>query len=70
MLFIPIVDAVVKAKRLGETARTRAVVIYPMNALANSQLEELKSFSSARTIPCPLLLLAIRDRKALKSGIG
>ncbi len=42
--FIPIVDAVVKAKRSGETARTRAVVIYPMNALANSQLEELKKF--------------------------
>ena len=42
--FIPIVDAVVKAKRKGETARTRAVVVYPMNALANSQLEELKKF--------------------------
>ncbi|MGH6943537.1 MAG: DEAD/DEAH box helicase, partial [Geminicoccaceae bacterium] len=35
--FVPIVDAVVKAKRAGEGARTRAVVIYPMNALANSQ---------------------------------
>ncbi|HBO46163.1 MAG TPA: ATP-dependent helicase [Planctomycetaceae bacterium] len=40
--FIPIVDAVVKAKHAGETARTRAVVVYPMNALANSQLAELK----------------------------
>lgn len=42
--FIPIVDSVVKAKRAGETTRTRAVVIYPMNALANSQQEELKKF--------------------------
>jgi Lhr-like helicase len=42
--FIPIIDAVIKAKKLGESARTRAVVVYPMNALANSQLEELKKF--------------------------
>ena len=42
--FVPIVDAVVKAKRAGEGARTRAVVIYPMNALANSQQEELRKF--------------------------
>ena len=41
--FIPIIDAVIKAKRKGESARTRAVVVYPMNALANSQLEELKN---------------------------
>ena len=42
--FIPIIDAAIKAKRKGESARTRAVVVYPMNALANSQLEELKKF--------------------------
>ncbi len=42
--FIPIVDACLKAKRTDPTARTRAIVIYPMNALANSQLEELKKF--------------------------
>ena len=52
--FIPIVDAVVKAKRLGETARTRAVVIYPMNALANSQLEELKKFLGGQGHPVPI----------------
>lgn len=46
--FIPIVDAIVKAKRAGETARTRAVIIYPMNALANSQLEELKKFLNSK----------------------
>ena len=49
--FIPIVDAVIKAKRSGESARTRAIVIYPMNALANSQVEELKKILSGRNLP-------------------
>jgi ATP-dependent helicase YprA (DUF1998 family) len=39
--FIPIVDAVLKAKAADPAPRTRAIVIYPMNALANSQMEEL-----------------------------
>jgi Lhr-like helicase len=42
--FIPIVDAVLRAKEHDATPRTRAIVIYPMNALANSQLEELRKF--------------------------
>jgi Lhr-like helicase/very-short-patch-repair endonuclease len=42
--FIPIVDACLKAKALDPTPKTRAIVIYPMNALANSQMEELKKF--------------------------
>ena len=42
--FIPIIDRVLKAKELDPTPRTRAIVIYPMNALANSQLEELSEF--------------------------
>lgn len=42
--FIPIIDHIVKAKALDGKARTRAIVIYPMNALANSQLEELDKF--------------------------
>lgn len=46
--FIPIVDTILKAKRAGEKAKTRAVIIYPMNALANSQLEELKKFLKGR----------------------
>ena len=40
--FIPIVDACIKAKAIDPTPRTRAIVVYPMNALANSQLKELK----------------------------
>lgn len=42
--FIPLVDAILKAKDVDPTPRTRAIVIYPMNALANSQLEELGKF--------------------------
>ena len=42
--FIPIVDAILKAKAADPTRRTRAIIIYPMNALANSQLEELGKF--------------------------
>lgn len=49
--FIPIVDAVLKAKDQESTPRTRALVIYPMNALANSQLEELNEFLGAAGKP-------------------
>lgn len=42
--FIPVIDRILKAKAAGGKARTRAIVIYPMNALANSQLEELEKF--------------------------
>jgi ATP-dependent helicase YprA (DUF1998 family) len=45
--FIPIVDTIVKAKLEGQRQHTRAIVIYPMNALANSQREELKKFLEA-----------------------
>jgi hypothetical protein len=42
--FIPIVHRVLAEKRKSGQARTRAIIIYPMNALANSQLEELGKF--------------------------
>lgn len=42
--FLPIIDVAVRARAAGEPQRTRAIIIYPMNALANSQLEELKKF--------------------------
>lgn len=42
--FIPIVSAVLTEKRTSAARRTRAIIIYPMNALANSQLEELDKF--------------------------
>ena len=42
--FIPIVNAVLAEKKRGGPRRTRAIIIYPMNALANSQLEEIAKF--------------------------
>src|SRR5438477_2866647 len=42
--FIPIVSAVLAERRTRTAPRTRAIIIYPMNALANSQLEELDKF--------------------------
>ncbi|GIU86699.1 MAG: RNA helicase [Acidimicrobiia bacterium] len=41
---VPIVDAVLRA---GSGGRIKAIVVYPMNALANSQEEELRKFLSA-----------------------
>ena len=52
--FIPIVDAVLRAKERGAAPSTRAIIIYPMNALANSQLEELEKFlENVRRRPSP-----------------
>lgn len=42
--FIPIAHHVLTEKRKSGQARTQAIVIYPMNALANSQLEEFSKF--------------------------
>ena len=42
--FIPIVSRVLAERRKGGPRRTRAIIIYPMNALANSQREELDKF--------------------------
>ncbi len=40
---IPIVNRVLEAREAGDQhKRIRAIVIYPMNALCNSQLEELQ----------------------------
>ncbi len=52
--FIPIVDAVLRAKRSEGAKRTRAIVIYPMNALANSQQEELKKYLANVQGPAPV----------------
>ena len=42
--FLPIIDRILRARAVEPEARTRAIVIYPMNALANSQSEELEKF--------------------------
>jgi ATP-dependent helicase YprA (DUF1998 family) len=49
--FIPIIDSAVRARALGEAPRTRAIVVYPMNALANSQMQELKKFIEQAGLP-------------------
>src|SRR5256886_249501 len=49
--FIPIIDAAIRAREAGEPARTRAIVIYPMNALANSQREEIDKFIKQSELP-------------------
>ena len=42
--FIPIVNHVLAARRTSAQRRTEAIVVYPMNALANSQMDELRKF--------------------------
>jgi len=42
--FIPIVHRILSEKATDPRPRTRAIIIYPMNALANSQMEELEKF--------------------------
>ena len=49
--FVPIIDRILKARKAGEPRRTRAIVIYPMNALANSQREELEKFIQGCGLP-------------------
>ena len=44
--FIPIVNAILREKERDAAPRTRAIIIYPMNALANSQAEELDKYLS------------------------
>ena len=42
--FIPIVNHMLAARRTSAQRRTEAIVVYPMNALANSQMDELRKF--------------------------
>jgi ATP-dependent helicase YprA (DUF1998 family) len=49
--FIPIIDAAIRSRASGKPARTRAIVIYPMNALANSHCEEIDKFIKQSGLP-------------------
>lgn len=49
--FVPIVDAIVRALKSGAPRRTRAIIVYPMNALANSQIKEIDKFISQSGLP-------------------
>lgn len=49
--FVPIIDSAVRARAAGEPPRTRAIIVYPMNALANSQMKELQKFLDQSGLP-------------------
>ncbi|WP_217847001.1 DEAD/DEAH box helicase [Paracoccus marcusii] len=49
--FVPVVDAIIRARRTGAPRATRAIIIYPMNALANSQIKEIEKFISQAGLP-------------------
>lgn len=42
--FVPIVDDVLRRRAAGNAKGISAIVVYPMNALCNSQLEELEKY--------------------------
>lgn len=42
--FVPVVDAIVRSRMAGLPRKTRAIIVYPMNALANSQIKEIEKF--------------------------
>lgn len=49
--FVPVVDEIVRARRAGKARRTSAIIVYPMNALANSQINEIEKFISQSGLP-------------------
>lgn len=49
--FVPVVDSIVRARRCGKARKTSAIIIYPMNALANSQLKAIEDFISKSGLP-------------------
>jgi hypothetical protein len=53
--FVPVVDAIVRARKAGKPRRTSALIVYPMNALANSQIKEIDKFISQSGLPKELL---------------
>ena len=42
--FVPIVDHVLRERAAGRASGITAIVVYPLNALCNSQMEELEKF--------------------------
>lgn len=52
--FIPIIDPVLRNETKNASPRTRAIIVYPMNALANSQLEEINKYLQNIIGPAPV----------------
>ncbi|CEJ11283.1 ATP-dependent RNA helicase DbpA [bacterium YEK0313] len=53
--FVPVVDSIVRARKAGRPNRTSAIIVYPMNALANSQINEIEKFISQSGLPEKLM---------------
>ena len=49
--FVPVVDSIVRARKAGKPQKTSAIIVYPMNALANSQMNEIEKFISQSGLP-------------------
>src|SRR5690606_4010520 len=49
--FVPVVDAIIRARKAGKPRKTSAIIVYPMNALANSQMNEIEKFISQSGLP-------------------
>lgn len=58
--FVPVVDAIIRARKAGRARRTSAIIVYPMNALANSQINEIEKFISQSGLPAELKPLVRR----------
>jgi ATP-dependent helicase YprA (DUF1998 family) len=49
--FVPIVDAIARERKAGRRRGTTAIIVYPMNALANSQIKEIERFITQAGLP-------------------
>ena len=67
--FIPIINSAIKSRKAGENPKTRAIVIYPMNALANSQAEELRKYLGTGSPGIPTFAVRYWVRWPAGSGV-
>lgn len=49
--FVPIIDQALRSRLAGGTPFTRAIIVYPMNALANSRINEAQKFVEQSGLP-------------------
>jgi hypothetical protein len=59
--FVPVVDAIVRTRKDGRPRRTSAIIVYPMNALANSQIKEIERFISQSGLPSEIKPIVRRE---------
>ena len=68
--FIPIVDQILKAKAADSRPRTRAIIIYPMNALAHDQRDRLAAPPQFGEVRGGITYELHRERAALRFTFG